>query len=89
MPQNLRILRRVLTTTTSCAALSLWGLSAHAAEQEPHALQEIKVTEGHEGDTAVSSDDLILKSATNPQNILNSTPGVSTRQSPRVRTHSQ
>ncbi len=68
MPQNLRILRRVLTTTTSCAALSLWGLNAHAAEQEPHALQEIKVTEGHEGDTAVSSDDLILKSATNPQN---------------------
>lgn len=50
MPQNLRILRRVLTTTTSCAALSLWGLNAHAAEQEPHALQEIKVTEGHEGD---------------------------------------
>ncbi len=82
MPQNLRILRRVLTTTTSCAALSLWGLSAHAAEQEPHALQEIKVTEGHEGDTSVSSDDLILKSATNPQNVLNSTPGVSTRQSP-------
>lgn len=39
MPQNLRILRRVLTTTTSCTALSLWGLSAHAAEQEPHALQ--------------------------------------------------
>lgn len=84
MSQIMRAKRRALHLATSVGALGLLPITLQAQDLDSDILELAPIiVQGEEGatDSSVSAEDLQTRYSGNPQNALDMTPGVSTRQS--------